>query len=106
MSFPAPSSVARRLAVAAAVVTCLGLAWARAQPAAAGTQPMSLRVSVALAPGSGSTLRYRGSFTGEPLGRGKVDLRTKLGGAGDATVSYVMSTSRGTIGGAADVTLA
>ena len=107
MSFPAPSSVARRLAVAAAVVACLlGLAWARAQPAAAGTQPMSLRVSVALAPGSGSTLRYRGSFTGEPLGRGKVDLRTKLGGAGDATVSYVMSTSRGTIGGSADVTLA
>ena len=107
MSFSLRSSVTRRLAVAAVVVACLlGLGWARAQPAAAGTQPMSLRVSVSLAPGSGSTLRYRGSFVGAPLGRGKVDLRTKLGSAGDAIVSYTMSTSRGTISGAANVTLA
>ena len=100
-------SLRSALAVAAAVSACLlGLASARPQPAAAGMAPLDLRVSVSLAPGSGSTLHYRGTFTGAPLGRGKVDLRTKLGGAGDATVTYVMSTSRGTIGGAANVTLA
>ncbi len=106
MSLSLPTRVVRRLAVAGAVCACLlGLGWASAQPAAARTQPMDLRVSVALAPGSGSALRYRGSFTGAPLGRGKVSLVTRLGGGGDATVRYTMSTSRGTFSGAADVTL-
>jgi hypothetical protein len=106
MSFSLRPSVARPLVVAAALSACLvGLAFARAQPAAAGSQPLDLRVSVALAPGSGATLQYRGTFTGAPLGRGKVNLRTKLGGDGDATVSYTMSNSRGSISGAANVTL-
>jgi hypothetical protein len=107
MPFSLRTFSARRLALAAVVGVCLfGLASAWAQPASAGTQSMDLRVSVALAPGSGSTLEYRGTFTGAPLGRGKVDLRTRLGGAGSATVSYTMSTSRGTISGSANVTLA
>jgi hypothetical protein len=100
-------SVTRRLAVASAVGACvLGLASAWPQPAAAGAQSLDLRVSVSLVPGSGSTLRYRGTFTGAPLGSGKVDLRTKLGGGGDATVSYTISNSRGSISGSANVTLA
>ena len=54
MSFSLRAPVARRLAVAAALSACLlGLASARAQPAAAGSQPLDLRVSVSLAPGSG-----------------------------------------------------
>jgi hypothetical protein len=107
MSFAARSSVARRLAVAFAISACaLGLASARAQPAAAGTQSLDLRVSVSLAPGSGSTLHYQGTFTGAPMGSGKVDLHTRLGGGGDAKVTYTMSNSRGTISGSADVTLA
>jgi hypothetical protein len=102
MSFSLRSS----LAVAAAVSACLlGLASARPQPAAAGMAPLDLRVSVSLAPGSGSTLHYRGTFTGAPLGRGKVDLRTRLGGGGDAKVSYTLSNSRGSISGSANVTL-
>ena len=106
MSFSLRAPVARRLAVAAALSACLlGLASARAQPAAAGSQPLDLRVSVSLAPGSGSTLSYRGTFTGAPLGSGKVSLRTKLGGGGDATVSYTMSNRRGSISGSANVTL-
>ena len=56
-------------------------------------------------PGSGATLQYRGTFTGAPLGSGKVNLRTRLGGGGDATVSYTMSNSRGSISGSAKVTL-
>lgn len=106
MSFSLRAPIARRLAAAAAISACLlGLASARPQPAAAGSQALDLRVSVALAPGSGSTLQYRGTFTGAPLGRGKVKLRTKLGGAGDATVSYTMTNSRGSISGSAKVTL-
>ena len=106
MSFPRLSSVARPLVVAAAVSACLfGLASARPQPAAAGTQPLYLRVSVSLAPSSGATLRYRGTFTGAPLGHGKVNLGTRLGGDGNATVSYTMSNSRGSISGSAKVTL-
>jgi hypothetical protein len=100
MPFSLRTFSARRLALAAVLGVCLfGLA-------SAWAQSMDLRVSVALAPGSGSTLEYRGTFTGAPLGRGKVDLRTRLGGAGSATVSYTMSTSRGTISGSANVTLA
>jgi hypothetical protein len=96
----------RRLTAAVVAAACvLGSAWAAAQPATARTQTLRLRVSVSLAPGSGSTLVYRGSFTGTPLGRGRVELRTRLGGAGDATVSYRMSTSRGTFSGSARVTL-
>jgi hypothetical protein len=106
MSFSLRAPVARRLAVAAALSACLlGLASARAQSAAAGSQPLDLRVSVSLAPGSGSTLSYRGTFTGAPLGSGKVSLLTKLGGGGDATVSYTMSNRRGSISGSANVTL-
>ena len=106
MSLPLSSPVVRRLAAVAAACACLlGLAWAWAQPAAARTQPMDLRVSVSLAPGSGAALKYRGSFTGAPLGRGKVSLVTRLGGGGDATVRYTMSTSRGTFSGSARVTL-
>jgi hypothetical protein len=98
------SRAVRRLAAALAAGACvLGLAWSGAQPATARTQDMRLRVSVALVPGSGATLVYRGSFSGVPLGRGKVSLRTRLGGAGDATVSYRMSTSRGTFVGSARV---
>ena len=107
MSFSLRAPVARRLAVAAAVSACLlGLASARAQPAAAGSQSLDLRVSVSLAPGSGATLKYRGTFTGAPLGSGTVSLVTRLGGGGDATVSYTLSNSRGSISGSANVTLA
>lgn len=106
MSFFLRTAVAQRLAAAAALGACvLGLASVRAQPAAAGTQPLDLRVSVGLVPGSGATLLYRGTFTGPPLVRGKVSLRSRLGGAGDATVTYVMATSRGTVRGFANVTL-
>jgi hypothetical protein len=106
MSFFVRTPVAQRLAATAALSACvLGLASVRAQPAVAGTQPLDLRVSVGLVPGSGATLVYRGTFTGPPLGRGKVSLRSRLGGGGDATVTYVMATSRGTVRGSANVTL-
>jgi hypothetical protein len=106
MSFAPPSLGVRRLAALVAVCACLlGLPWASAQPAGARTQSLHLRVSVSLAPGSGAALKYRGTFTGAPLGHGKVSLVTRLGDGGDATVRYTMSTSRGSFSGSADVTL-
>jgi hypothetical protein len=106
MPFAPPSLVVRRLAALVAACACLlGLAWAAAQPAAARTQSLDLRVSVSLAPGSGAALKYRGTFTGAPLGRGKVSLVTRLGSGGDATVRYTMSTSRGSFSASADVKL-
>ena len=92
MSLSLPTALVRRLLVALALSACLiGLAWAKAQPAAAGAQTLDLRVSVAQAPGSGATLKYRGTFTGTPIGRGKVSLVTRLSGSGGATVTYVMT---------------
>jgi hypothetical protein len=106
MAFSLRTPIAQRLAAAAALGGCLlGLASVQAQPATAGTQPLDLRVSVGLVPGSGATLQYRGTFTGPPLGRGRVNLRSRLGGGGDAMVTYVMATSRGTVSGSASVTL-
>jgi hypothetical protein len=106
MSFSLRAPTAQRLAAAAALTACLlGLASVRSPPAAAGRQPLDLRVSVGLVPGSGATLLYRGTVTGQPLGRGRVSLRSRLGGGGDATVTYVMATSRGTVRGSANVTL-
>jgi hypothetical protein len=101
-----PARAMRRVAAAVVAGTfLLALAWAGAPPATARTQALSLHVSVTLAPGSGSTLLYRGSFAGTPLGRGKVTLRGRLSGAGGATVTYRMSTSRGTFEGSGRVTL-
>ena len=95
MSFPA-SSVARPLVVAAAVSRVparprLGAAAARGRRLAAARSAGERQPR----PGSGSTLQLPRTFTGAPLGRGRVDLRTRLGGDGDATVSYMMSNSRG-----------
>jgi hypothetical protein len=101
-----PVRAIRRVAAAvAAGALLLALTWAGAPPATARTQALSLRVSVTLAPGSGATLLYRGSFAGSPLGRGKVTLRGRLSGAGEATVTYRMSTSRGTFEGSGRVAL-
>jgi hypothetical protein len=106
MSLSLPTSLARRLLVALALSACLiGLAWAKAQPAAAGAQTLDLRVSVVQAPGSGAKLKYRGTFSGTPIGRGKVSLVTRLSGSGGATVTYVMRTSRGSFSGSGNVTL-
>jgi hypothetical protein len=117
------SSFTHRLGALVALGVCLFvLAWGGSRPAAAHgpqrhspapgrvkappatSQLLDLRVSVGLVPGTGAALSYRGTFTGPPLGRGKVSLQSMLGG-GDATVTYVLSTSQGTISGAGAVTL-
>lgn len=89
--------IAARLAAAATLGICLlgvGETAARAR-----TQPVNLNVTARLVPDSVSTLHYRGTFTGAPFGRGKVDVRAKMSGAGDADIKFTLSTSRGTMRG-------
>jgi hypothetical protein len=102
---------ARKLAVTIAAAASLGaglagMGTAVAQPAAGRAQALDLRVTVGLIPGSGTTLHYRGTFAGAPFGRGTVDLRSTMGGAGDAHIAFVMANRRGTVRGVSDVTMA
>ncbi len=102
------ASLTHRLGTAAAVGACLFAAAALPQPAVGKGKPMlttralDLAVSIGLVPGSGSTLTYKGTFTGKPLGHGTVTLGSRLGGGG-ATVKYVLTTGLGTISGAGAV---
>ena len=75
-----------RLAAVAAV--CTGLLGAGSQPAAARSQPLNLRVTVSLVPSSGATLRYRGTFSGSPFGRGTANVRSTITGAGNAQITF------------------
>lgn len=95
-------SLARLAAVAA---VCSGLLGAGSQPAAAREQSLNLRVTVALVPGSGATLRYRGTFTGSPFGRGTANVRSTITGAGNAQIKFELSNARGSVSGTAKATM-
>jgi hypothetical protein len=89
--------IAARLVAAVSLGVCLlGVGETAAN---ARVQPMNLRVSARLVPDSASTLHYRGTFTGAPFGRGKVDVRAKMSGAGDARIRFTLSNGRGTMRG-------
>jgi hypothetical protein len=105
MPTPRRTSFARTTALAAVSLCLLGVGLVRALPAAAREQPLNLKVTVSLVPGSGATLRYRGTFTGTPFGRGTANLRTTISGAGIAQVSFELTTSRGRISGSGKILL-
>jgi len=89
--------IAARLAAAASLGVCLlgvGETAARAR-----TQRMNLNVTAHLVPAAAATLHYRGTFTGAPFGRGRVDVQAKMSGAGDADIKFTLSASRGTLRG-------
>ncbi len=89
--------IAARLAAAVSLGVCLlgvGETAARAR-----TQSMNLNVTAHLVPAAAATLHYRGTFTGAPFGRGRVDVRAKMSGAGDADIKFSLTTSRGTMRG-------
>ena len=71
----------------------------------ARAQSLNLRVTAHLVPDSVSTLHYRGTFKGAPFGRGKVDVRAKMSGAGDADIKFTLSTGRGTMRGVGRATI-
>jgi hypothetical protein len=71
----------------------------------ARAQPLNLRVTARLIPDVAATLHYRGTFTGAPFRRGRVDVRAKMSGAGDADIKFTLSTSRGTMRGVGKATV-
>jgi hypothetical protein len=89
--------IAARLATAVSLGVCLLGVGENA--AHAGAQPLNLHVSARLVPDSISTLHYRGTFTGTPFGRGTVDVRAKMSGAGDADIRFTLSNGHGTMRG-------
>jgi hypothetical protein len=98
MSFP----IRTRLAIVAAL---LGAAATAPSPAVAAEQAFDVTASVRLVPGKGATLIQKGTFSGTPVGRGKIRLRTRLGQGDGATFSFVMRTRRGTLHGSGSVAL-
>jgi hypothetical protein len=96
-------NIAARIAAAVSLGVCL--LGAIQTTADARTQPLNLNVTARLVPDSISTLHYRGTFTGAPFGRGKVDVQAKMSGAGDADIKFTLSTSRGTMRGVGKATV-
>jgi hypothetical protein len=95
--------IAARLAAAVSLGVCLlgvGETAARAR-----TQSMNLNVTAHLVPAAAATLHYRGTFTGAPFGRGRVDVRAKMSGAGDADIRFTLSNGRGTMRGVGRATV-
>jgi hypothetical protein len=97
------NTLRRRIAAMTAVCACL--LGAGTQPAAAREQSLNLRVTVALVPGSGATLRYRGTFTGSPFGRGTANVSSTITGAGNAQIKFELSNARGSVSGTAKATM-
>lgn len=95
--------IAARFAATAALGVCLLGVGGTA--VSARTQPVNLSVTARLVPDSVSTLHYRGTFTGAPFGRGRVDVRAKMSGAGIADIRFTLSTSRGTMHGVGRATV-
>jgi hypothetical protein len=97
----------RRIAARLAASVSLGVCLLGVVEAAAGarTQQVNLNVTAHLVPAAASTLHYRGTFTGAPFGRGRVNVSAKMSGAGDANVTFTLSTSRGTMRGAGRATV-
>ena len=95
--------IAARLAAAVLLGVCLlGVGETAAH---ARAQLLNLRVSARLIPDSVSTLHYRGTFTGAPFGRGRVDVRAKMSGAGEAGIRFTLSNGRGTMHGVGRATV-
>ncbi len=69
------------------------------------TQPLNIVVTVGLVPGSSALLHYRGTFTGTPFGRGTVDVRSAMDGAGMVHVTFTLANRRGTLIGTATARL-
>jgi hypothetical protein len=94
-----------RLAVLALCACLPAAASALPQVAAARDQQLNLRVTVALVPGSGSKLHYRGTFTGAPFGSGTTDVTTMISGSGAAHLTFTLTTRKGSVRGSADATV-
>ena len=91
----------RRLPLCAtAVLASVAVAWpALAHSAQA---PFNIKAKVHMLAGGGSALTQAGTFTGAPMGRGKVRVRTNVGQRSGSVINFVLSNSRGTLRGTSD----
>ncbi len=96
MRTPTPKIAARLAATVSLGVCLLGVGEAAA---GARNKAVNLNVTARLVPAAAATLHYRGTFTGAPFGRGRVDVQAKMSGAGDADITFSLTTSRGTMRG-------
>ena len=94
----------RTLTLLLAAAEVAGPAAVSPQGAESAAPRLDVIADVGLLPGSGATLRQRGTFTGAPLGSGTVTVRTKLTGTG-ARIRFVMSNARGSVRGRGSVGL-
>ena len=91
----------RRLPLSAiAVLASVAAVW----PAMAHSAqvPLKITAKVHMLAGGGSTLTQAGTFTGAPMGHGKVRVRTNVGRRRGSIITFVFSNSRGTLRGRSD----
>src|SRR4029079_378310 len=63
---------------------------------------LNIHASVKMLPGGGSTLLQAGTFSGAPLGRGTVRVRTFVGKGRGSVVRFEMKNRRGSVRGTGD----
>ena len=82
---------------------CGALLFSAAAPAGAGSaQRLSVHATVRMLPGGGSTLLQAGTFSGVPLGRGTVRVRTFVGKGRGSVVRFELKNRRGSVRGTGD----
>jgi hypothetical protein len=78
----------------------LAAAWPAVADSSAG--PVKIHATVHMLPGGGAVVLQAGTFSGTPLGRGTVKVRTRVGAGRGSTVSFVLANRRGTVSGTGD----
>jgi hypothetical protein len=93
------------LALALALAVLLGAPGSVvASPAPGGSSPpFAVYAKVRLRPQAGADLVQAGTFSGTPLGLGRVVVRTRLNGLGGATVDFLMTNDGGSLRGSGTV---
>jgi hypothetical protein len=87
-----------RTALVALTATTALAAGSLATAQAAGPA-FKIHASVKMLPGGGTILKQRGTFSGAPLGRGTVDVATRLGARKGTRVTFTFTNRRGSVRG-------
>lgn len=89
--------IPRRLAVVLAAGAAIAVP--SLSPAQAAGPVFKIHAKVKMLPGGGTVLKQRGTFSGAPLGRGTVDVATRLGARKGTRVTFVFTNARGSVRG-------
>lgn len=76
-----------------------------AADADAAVRPVRVRFDVRMLDDGGATMRQTGTFSGSPFGRGRVDIRSAVGGTTGAKITFLMTSSAGKLRGTGTVKL-